>query len=165
MEEIGRARLHAASIGPAQIGFGAEHPFPNLIVIPDFTAAKETGKVRVNVAAVCEIPIRVSPVNSEIRTDVETTPIIRCRGSLVNRRLGKHGAPPARRAGAELVRKAARHAPALDVVSGPIVAAQITDPARIHESRCDADAKLAVGAEAAGRDGRTERWKGCPGRT
>ena len=41
------------------------------------------------------------------------------------------------------------HAPALDVVARPIVAAQIADPARVHELRGDARAKLAIGAEAA----------------
>src|SRR6266446_1484426 len=95
MEEIARAGLSAAGIGPAGVAFDAEHPLADLIVVPDFAAAEQTGKVRVNAGAVCEIPIRVSPVGSEIRTDVETVTIIRCRcrGSLVNRRPREHGPP------------------------------------------------------------------------
>ena len=44
-----------------------------------------------------------------------------------------------------MVAKAAIQAPALDVLSRPIVPAQITDPARVHDLRRDAQAKLAIG--------------------
>src|SRR5262249_38424314 len=111
-----------------------------------------------------EIPIRVSPVGSEIRADVETGPIVSClrRGSFVNRRLGEHRlSPPDRKVWYEVVPKAAIHAPALDVVSGAIVRAQLADPACIQDLRRNARTKLSVGTEAARRDRRAKSRKRC----
>ena len=151
-------------IGPAGIAFNAEHPFPQLIVISDFSAAKETGIARVSrFAVVSEGPIRESPGGSRIPTDVETGPVVHglCGGRLVDRRLGDHGsASPGRGVGDELIAKAAIQAPALDVVSRPIVPPQITNPARARKLCRDAQAKLAIGPQARGRDRRAEGRKG-----
>src|SRR5450631_2162155 len=42
-EETVRTRPSAVGIGPAGVAFNAEHPFPELIVIPDLSAAKKPG--------------------------------------------------------------------------------------------------------------------------
>src|SRR5262249_59030317 len=99
VEEIGRARLSAVGAGPAHVAFDAEHPFPGLVIVADFAAAKHTGKARASsAAAINEIPVRVSPVGAKIGTDVETVPIVRClwRASPVNPRPSGHGRLPPR---------------------------------------------------------------------
>src|SRR5262249_5857942 len=151
----------APCVGPVQVAFDTEDPLPDLIVVSDFAAAEKTGKARVRRAGANDVPTRRSPVGPQLRADVETSPIVEClRGGLVDRRLGDHGSrgPGVRD---KLVAKAAVHAPALDIVSGPVVAAQIADPARIHDLRREAQGKLAIGPHASNRDRRAQRRKIC----
>src|SRR5262245_43866137 len=63
-----------------------------------------------------------------------------------------------------MVAKAAVHAPALDIVSGPIVPAKVADPAGVLHLRCNAKAKLAIGPKVARGDRRTESRQGSADR-
>src|SRR5262249_6978399 len=79
---------------------------------------------------------------------------------LVDRRFANHPST-GRWVGYKVIAKAAIEAPALDVVSDPIIAAQIADPARVRDLRCGAQAELAVGPWAVDRDRRAElrEWR------
>ena len=151
VEEAVRTRPGAERIGPAQGAFDAEDPFPDLIVVSNLAAAEDTGKVRVGRRAGADgRPARGSPGRAQMPTDVEAGPVVHglyC-GGLVDGGLADHGSP-GRSVGDELVAKAAIHAPALDVVSRPIIAAQITQPARVHDLRRRRPGR--IGHRSAGR--------------
>src|SRR5262249_55623407 len=124
--EASWAGCNGADIGSAAATFEAEDPLPNLVVEADVAAPEETGGVHVGLVEAVEGPARRSPTSPEMPSYEETGPLIRSVRTLVDRCLGDDGLRPLRD---KLVARATAQAPTLDMISGPIVPTQITDPA------------------------------------